>query len=138
MTELLDDDFERAPIGNKQRHGCVTAWLIFMIVASAISALTYLFARGLISEMMPGTGDSPLFILLGFVAILNVIFAIMIFQWKRIGFYGFIVTGVIAFVINLIMGIGVGQSVMGLVGIGILYAILQIEQEGESAWKQLD
>jgi hypothetical protein len=36
------------------------------------------------------------------------------------------------------MGMDIGSSLFGLVGIGILYAILQIKKNNVSAWEQME
>jgi len=129
------DNFENNFPIQKERHGCVTAWLIFMIVANSVVALIYLLAM-LNSEESPIPG-SILFIL-AILSIANVIFAILLFKWKKFGFIGFVVTAIIVFIINMYIGLGLTQSIMGLLGIGVLYAILQIEKNNVSAWENLE
>ncbi len=122
----------------KQRHGCVTAWLVLMILANSITGLVYLLASEMITKNLPGRVPTPMIILLGLIGLGNVAFSFLLFRWKRIGFWGFVTTGVGAFIINLSIGLGPAQSVFGLVGIGILYAILQIPEGGVKAWDNLD
>jgi hypothetical protein len=120
----------------KQRHGCLTAWLVLMIVINAATALIYLFGSGMISESLP---SSPgwLFPVLAVASIFNVICAVVLFKWKKWGFYGFVVTSVVAFVINLMIGINPAQAFLGLVGLAILYGVLQIGGE-RKGWAQLE
>ena len=122
----------------KQRHGCVTAWLILMIIANSLSAGLYLFAKEMVTKSLPGDVSTPMIILLGILAIGNIIFSVMLFQWKKLGFWGFVVTGVGAIIINLIIGLGIGQSLFGLASIAILYGILQIKQGNVTAWENLE
>ena len=122
---------------SKQRHGCVTAWLILMIIGNSLLAIIYLFASSFITKYLPGDVSMAMIILLGIIGIANVIFAIMLFQWKKIGFWGFIGTSVVAMVINFSIGTGVGQSLYGLIGIVILYAILQIKKDNVTTWENL-
>ncbi|MDD3641904.1 MAG: hypothetical protein PHQ19_00345 [Candidatus Krumholzibacteria bacterium] len=79
--------------GPKQRHGCLTAWLILMIVANSLSALVYLFAKNLIMDAAPGAPGwtFPVYAALGIV---NVVCAVALARWKKWGFYGFVVTTV--------------------------------------------
>jgi hypothetical protein len=121
----------------KQRHGCVTAWLILMIVMNSLSAILYLFAGDMMSRTIPGITTSTL-IILAVLGIANVIFSALLFQWNKWGFWGFIITSIAALVINLSIGIGIGRSLFGLVGIAILYAILQIKQNDVTAWENLE
>lgn len=122
----------------KKRHGCVTAWLIFMIAGNSIVALIYLFAGDFIARNSPTPISTGNLILLAIGAIANVVFASMLFQWKKWGFWGIIISASCAFVINISIGLGVGQCLLGLLGIGILYAVLQIKQDDVSAWENLE
>ena len=126
----------------KQRHGCVTAWLILMIIANSLIAIVYLFANEKITDNLPGDVSSSLIILLGIIGIANVIFAVLLFQWKKLGFWGFIVTSTGTFIINLSISSGSGpalaQSFLGLAGIAILYGILQIKKDNVSTWESLE
>ncbi len=122
----------------KQRHGCITAWLILMIIANSCIALIYLFASDQLSKQMAGDIPTSMFYVLAFISAMNVVFAVFLFQWKRWGFYGFILNALAGFAINLKMGMDIGSSLFGLVGIGILYAILQIKKNNVSAWEQME
>jgi len=123
---------------NKERHGCVTAWLVFMIVANSITAVLYLFASDLISEGLPNGISNSIILLLGVLGIVNIIFAILLLSWKKIGFWGFLFVSIVGLCINLSLGLGLGQSLLGLVGIAILFGILQIKKDDVSAWDNLE
>jgi hypothetical protein len=118
-----------------QRHGCLTAWLIFMIIANAATAvLTPLSVGGM---KQAGLNISPLMIgLIVICAIVNIACAIALFRWKKWGFYGSVATAVIALIINIAAGLGVAQSLAGLIGIGILYWVLNMGGE-KKAWPRL-
>jgi hypothetical protein len=122
----------------KQRHGCVTAWLVLIIVLNSVVAFLYLLRGSWIAEHLPGGISTGMITLLGLLCILNIVFAVMLFQWKKWGFWGVIVTDVIAFIINLSIGLSIVQSALGLLGIGVLYAILQIKQGSKSAWENME
>lgn len=121
----------------KERHGCVTAWLIFMIVVNSIVALLYLLGSGMIAENLPGVSGATILIS-GLLSIANVVFAVLLLQWKKIGFFGFAGISVVALALNVSSGMSVGQSLLGLVGVAILYGILQIKQNDKSAWENLE
>jgi len=116
----------------KKRHGCLTAWLLLMILANSLTALMYVFGTAIV-QGMPGWTRFA-FALLGVV---NLACGIALYQWKKWGYWGFIGTSIIGFFINLMIGVGVLSSVAGLVGIGILYGVLQIGEE-EKGWPQLE
>ncbi|MDR2710768.1 MAG: hypothetical protein LBB65_05510 [Burkholderiales bacterium] len=122
----------------KQRHGCVTAWLVFVIIVNALVGLVYLFASGFIVKNLPGNVSGTMIVVLGLFCIINVILAVMLLRWKKIAFWGFVGTSVVALAINLSIGLGIGQSLFGLVGIAILYGVLQIQKDGVTAWKNLE
>ena len=123
---------------DKQRHGCLIAWLIIMIVANSITSFTYLINGEQLLKNSPYHISSYHITLLALLAMANVIFAIMLFRWKKIGFYGFAATSIIAFGINLSIGLGIVPSLLGFTGIIILYAVLQIKKNGRSAWGLLE
>ena len=122
--------------GPKQRHGCLTAWLILMIVANSLSALMYIFAKNLIMNAVPSTPGwtFPVYAVLGIV---NVICAIALTRWKKWGFYGFVATTIAGLVINILIQVEVRQIVFGLLGIVILFGVLQIGKENKG-WPQLE
>jgi hypothetical protein len=120
----------------KQRHGCLTAWLVLMVIANTVTALSYLLG----SQMMRGQfPEAPgwAFPLMGLLGILNVVFAVALLAWKKWGFWGFCASAGVAFVANVSIGFGVGPSLMGLVGIAILYGVLHIGGE-KKGWTQLE
>lgn len=122
----------------KQRHGCVTAWLIMLIVVNSLTTLFYLLAGDTVSNLFPARNSDLLIILLGVMGLLNVLFAIMLMRWKKAGFFGFVASSVVVMIINMNIGLGIAQSLLGLIGIGVLYAIFQIKRDGISAWENLE
>ena len=122
----------------KSRHGCVTAWLVLMIIANSLTGLIYLLVPENISKLLPGEVPSLFFLVLGLIGISNVVFSMALFRWKLWGFYGFIVSSLAAFVINVYIGLGTGQAIFGLAGIAILYGILQIKKDNISAWNFME
>lgn len=121
----------------KQRHGCVTAWLVLMIIVNSLLAIYYLFASDMVTNNLLGNVSTTMIILLGVIGIGNVISSVLLFQWKKIGFWGFTITSVCALIINLSIGLDIGQSLFGLVGIAILYGVLQIKKENVTTWENL-
>jgi hypothetical protein len=136
--ETLDENFLQNDPSVKQRHGCVTAWLILMIVANSLVALIYLFAGDTISKNVPGGMSTGALMILAVLSVLNVVFAVLLFQYKKWGFYGFIGTSAGALIINLSVGSNPGQAILGLAGIAILYGILQIKKDNITTWEHLE
>jgi hypothetical protein len=123
----------------KQRHGCVTAWLILIIIINALTSLMYLFFGDTVMHESPEVPQSML-MLLAFLTLSNVFFAVMLLKWKKMGFWGFAITSSAAFILNLRMGFGIFHSVLGMTGLLILYGILQIKKDDTdtSTWSNLE
>ncbi|MBZ0315007.1 MAG: hypothetical protein K8L91_01220 [Anaerolineae bacterium] len=102
----------------RKRGGCLTAMLLLMMVVNPLIGIYYLTAGDAVKDAVPDLPDwaLPVLIVLSFV---NFICAIGIWMWKKIGFYGFVGTSIVAAIINLI-SIGPGQAFFGLIGLGIL------------------
>jgi len=122
----------------KQRHGCVTALLVLMLIGNSLTALMYLFATDIVAQGLPAGSPSYMLTILAVLGIINVAFSVMLFKWMKLGFWGFVASGIVAVAINLNIGLGVGQSLLGLVGIIILFGVLQIKKDDVTAWDNLD
>ncbi|GMN10981.1 hypothetical protein MTsPCn9_27070 [Croceitalea sp. MTPC9] len=122
----------------KKRHGCVTAWLILMIIANSFTAITYLFMGDVVLENLPNPTSKSMLVLLAILGLANLAFAILLFQWKKWAFWSFVASALITLAVNLSIGLGLGQSLLGLLGVILLYAILQIKQDGKTAWENLE
>ncbi len=118
-----------------QRHGFVTGWLKFMMIGGSAGILIYLFAASKIMEILKIS--SIVFVALIILLILKLVFTIMLFRWNKNGFYGLFATTVIGFIINSQIGVKPLVCMASFVGIGILYAILQIKKGGRSTWYYL-
>lgn len=123
---------EQAP-QPKQMHGCLTAYLTMMLLTNLGTSIFYLSSLGsnLTQRLSP-----PLLVFMAIMCLLNFVFTIALFKWKKWGFFGIIGSTIIAFVVNLYIGIG-AMSLLGLSGIPILYAVLNIGKE-RAGWHQLD
>jgi hypothetical protein len=120
----------------KQRHGCLTAWLVLMIVGNSFMALMYLLKGGAVQQQFPDAPGwfSPVMSLVG---VINLVCAVALFKWKKWGFFGFAGTSAITFVLNLVAGVNVIQALFGLFGVAVLYGVLHIGKE-KRGWPQLE
>lgn len=123
---------------SKNRHGCVTAWLILMIITNAATTIVYLFFGEIIEESLPTLISQTKLLILAAIGLANLVFAILLFKWKKWAFWGFAATSLVTVGINISFGLGIGQSMLGLISIAILFGILQIKKDNISAWKNLD
>ena len=122
--------------GPKNRHGCLTAWLVLMLIANGASGLMYLLGSEAIRRSLPNAPGWAFPVLIVF-SLFNVVCAVALFQWKRWGFWGFCVSSLVALVVNLSIGLGMGSALAGLVGVILLYGVLQIGTENKG-WPQLE
>ncbi len=120
----------------KQRHGCLTAFLIFMLLANLLAAYGNIAMQEGILSVFPRL-SSNLILILAAGGLLNVVFVIAIFNWKKWGFWGFSVSAIIVFSINVYGGVGVFAAVAGLAGVLVLFAVLKIGKE-KAGWDQLE
>ena len=120
----------------KRRHGCLTAWLILALIANSTTVLIYTLGSATFRPAYPNApGWAASALILG--GILNIVFAIALFRWKRWGFWGYVATIALTIAVNLVLGLNVVQAMPGLVGVAILYGVLQIGKE-DKGWPQLE
>ena len=106
-----------------------------MLIANA--ATVFMTPLSVPSMRQAGLDPSPIGIgVIVACAIANIIFALALFRWKKWGFYGFIGTSIVALITNLMLGLSIAASLFGLVGIAILYWVLNMGGENK-AWPRL-
>ena len=120
----------------KKRHGCLTAFLILMMVANSGSALLYLVSADEIQKNLPNMPDWSFPVLI-IVCVFNIICGVALFKWKKWGFWGFIASSCFALIFNLSIGVGIASSMCGLLGVVTLFGVLQIGNENKG-WAQLE
>jgi len=118
----------------KSRHGCLTVWLVIIIAASALAAVVSL---GSTFEEAEPDAQGWLWPVYAVVCLFNVVCGVALFRWKKWGFWGFLLSGVVGLIVNLAAGIGPRVSFGGLVGVAVLYGVLQIGNENKG-WPQLE
>jgi inner membrane protein involved in colicin E2 resistance len=120
----------------KQRQGFLTAWLVTLIAGNSLAIVTNLLAVLAFSEDFHI--DAPwVFMVLIVGGILNIFFAIALFRWKKWGFYGFIATTILAFLVSSSWGTSRMQAYCGLIGLVVLFAALKTGNENKG-WPQLE
>ena len=121
---------------HKNRHGCLTAYLVFMMIMNSGAALLYLFGADLVLQGKPNMPEWSFPVLI-IMSIFNLVCAVSLFRWKKWGFWGFLASGIIVIIVNLSIGLSTASALGGIVGIAILYGVLQIGKENKG-WPQLD
>lgn len=107
-----------------KRGGCLTAFLVLMIILNALSSVIYLLSGTILSDVLE-LSQGWLIPMMGILGVLNIVFASGILSWKRWGVYGLCTTGIIIFVLNLLSGISIVQSLLGFVGIIIMLILVR-------------
>ena len=170
----IERDYEnnhKVEAGEKERHGFVSFWLKFGIAVSFIMILVQLFAYSSLGKPEDMLGEKNLsgtvleqlqshvltMQVIGIIgSVLLIFFYYKLLRWKKIGFWGFACTSVLANIFTLVflnkiaedykeLGLGMsvnltfgGVVVISAIAIFVLWAILQIRKNGISCWKQLE
>jgi hypothetical protein len=140
--QIIEENIQNEnTIVEKGRHVFVTTWLILMIIFNSISAFIGIVAStgdGSAQELLPlHRAPDVIFLILGICSLVNVAFVVLLLKKKIIGFWGCAISAIVATFINLNYNQNTGSALLGLVGIFLLYSILQIKKENVSAWKGL-
>jgi hypothetical protein len=117
------------------RHGCLTAYLVFMLFVNTVAGLGFILAGNRELALYPSAPAATPYIL-GFAYVLNVVIVLFLFWWQKTAFYVFCVLAVLVFLFNLYMGMDSISATIGLLTPLILYGVLQIGGE-RKAWKYL-
>lgn len=120
----------------KVRHGCLTIWLGFLLIANSSVVLIYTLYNSTLRKLYPTT-PAWAFSVLTLCGVLNIIFLIALLRWKKWGFWGSVGTYVLSFTVNLLLGISFIQAFLGLSGLVVLFGTLQIGKENKG-WSQLE
>jgi hypothetical protein len=115
----------------RPRGGALTIWLTLMTLANAWALYQYgtiyldWSTHGKVSAIFPfGSADwiPVAYIILPAV---NLISAGALWFWKKWGLYLFAVSSIAALALNLKLGVPPGAALVGLIGVGILYAVMR-------------
>ena len=122
------------PVPEQQngRHGCLTAYLIFGLVANSLSLVGQLFAAFAGAKLGFPLWLFPVFII---VNCFNIACMVALFKWQKWAFWGIVASTCLVFPINLKV-FGVAVALPGLLGIAFLYGVLQIGKHNKG-WPQL-
>lgn len=123
---------------NKERHGCLTAWLIYLIISSAIISYVCFFKTIVLFQNLPEEYSENVSLIVGSVGILNIFFCYLLFKWIKLGFWGLIATNFIMIIIQLMNGSDLIRPTLGVSCIIMLYFILQRKKNNISGWDNLE
>lgn len=111
-----------AVIEERKRGFWLTAFLVLMVIANALSVFVYFVNPDMIITAFPKI-SLELAYLLGSVCLFNVFLAINIWMWKKLAIYGFYIVVIFGVLINLYIGLGLIGSLSGLMGGIILFLV---------------
>ena len=120
-----------------KRHGCLTAWLVLMIITNSGAALMYLMLSDAIRTGLSNVYGWVFPVMMIIFCLFNIVCLIALFQWKKWGFWGFFASSVVVFFLNLLNGLPIVPSLSGLIGFLMLFGALQIGKENKG-WPQLE
>ena len=104
----------------KKRGVWLTIWLVWMLIANFFTTLIYLVLNKTIASVYPNVA-LWIWYIYGLAALANFVFVILLFMWKKWSFFAFCGTTLVAFIMNLAIGLGIFTAIFGLIGPIILY-----------------
>ncbi len=72
----------------KKRHGLVTAWLLLVILSNAYTGIKYVLFTGTVMAQLDLSASKGIIIAQGLLSLAMAFFALMVFEWKKWGFWG--------------------------------------------------
>ncbi len=119
------------------RHGCLTAWLVLIIIVSTIFAIVCLFRSFMLIQQPAGlpVWFIPVMLVAFLLNAAAIACAVALFRWKRWGFYGYAIVKAIDITLGMLLGNP--SAVLGVIGIVILFGLLHMGGPNK-AWYNLD
>ncbi|TPG41708.1 hypothetical protein [Flavobacterium pectinovorum] len=122
----------------KERHGCLTAWLIYLIIAYSFSTILYFFKTDEMSKIAQYQISENMMLIHGSLGLLGILFSIMLFKWVKLGFWGIFSISIILFVLQLLNSNRIMSPIFIVICLVILFALLQIKKGNVSGWNNLE
>lgn len=119
----------------KQRHWFVTLWLLLIMALNFYGSIVTLAGNDDYQQDDLDTGNLKLWLLP--LLVINLYFVLLVFSWKKKGFWGLAIT----YAISILMMVYLTKNnslLLGLVSIGILHMILQLKAGGKSYWENME
>lgn len=122
---------------NHKRHGCLTIWLLLLVLWNLALILTYAGCN--MAQWIGDTGEPfgwyyPMMIGL---AVLSLICVSALFRWRKWGFWGLLIVSAFKLVLEVSVGGGDFTVLAGIVvTMLVLLAVLNIGRENRG-WPQL-
>lgn len=75
-------------------------------------------------------------LIFGILSIIDLILIVFLFYWKKWAFWALVGSSIITLIINLNIGTG-AISYIGLLGIILIYLLLELKKDGIKGWENL-
>lgn len=75
-------------------------------------------------------------LIFGILSIIDLILIVFLFYWKKWAFWALVGSRIITLIINLNIGTG-AISYIGLLGIILIYLLLELKKDGIKGWENL-
>ena len=100
----------------------LTVWLVLMSIGAVFSVYSYTVGSYAITQTFPDFPSWAITVYAG-LSIIDVIAVAMLWMWKKMGFYMVAGFALVASLLNIMImgGAGIVSTVIGFVGVGILY-----------------
>ena len=123
---------------NKQRHGCLTAWLIYLIIAYSIGSLGLFFGSESIYKRLPYLTSENSLLIVASIEFLNVAFSFFLLKWVKLGFWGLLLTNIILLIIQINGSDNLIYPIVTVIYLLILYGLLNLKKNDVSGWDNLE
>ncbi len=126
----------------RSRYGCVTVWLILLLLVNSLSAVASLgmmiFKNVITITVMPFSVLSGWALFLMFVCFtLNTVCVVAILSWKKWGFYGYSFTCAASVLFDMALGLDFLNTIQAIASVIVLYVLLNIGGKNR-AWTMLE
>ena len=106
------------------RGGCLTVFLIAVMIVNPLTSLSYLFLAPRIQQNLPFLPSWAIPVLIG-LGIMNFVFGYAVWKWQRWGVIGFTLSSLVALAINFMSRLNPISLGLGLLGPIILIALVK-------------
>ncbi len=118
-TALAYVNFHITPRETKTHSGCLKPWLVFISLGAFVS-IYYLYSAPNFRESVFPSSPSWISVVLSIISVLQVIFCVAIWRWKKWGIFGYITSVVMTTGIGLTVGVDVLPPLLGLSDIVVI------------------
>jgi hypothetical protein len=121
-----------------KRHGCVTAWLLFSLIVTALAAIMGLGFSDLIVKL-DGVDNiqSSYYIFTGAIALIEGVGLWMIWKKRKWGFHVVVIAAMFSGTLSYLASHEWLSFTSPFINVFLLYMILQIARGNVTAWSQL-